>query len=771
MPIWRRGRSQTVGCNGNQERLLGFMVEDVDLVALPDEISHVICVNPEKVEELLGMQLSILEMISNNANIELVLAELCYLSERMLPNSVASIMLFDESRKHLNVRSAPSIPVEGIHYLNGLEPGPKSGSCGTAVFTGKPVYVENIHSDYRWFKFRDFANQFDICSCWSMPIRATNETVIGSFALTSFEKRKPDYFHRSLLSTAAHLVAIIIERESQQQRLQLAGIAFENINEGVIVANAERRIIEVNQAFVDITGFTNEDVIEKNLMACFSVYEPQVLSEEFWFELETHGHWSGEVCSRSKSGDVVTQWLSAKCVYDESGSVTNYVSILTNISKLKQAEEKLRYLAHHDTLTDLPNRYYFKGHLDEALRLAEREGKRLGLLFLDLDNFKNVNDSLGHQIGDELLLCVARRLYKSVSRHDVIARHGGDEFLVLVEDFDDRAELTHVADRIQDSLRRPITIGGHEFSMSVSIGISLYPDNSQTCDSLLRNADVAMYKAKRNGRNQVAFYTRDLTETVKAKLSLERDLRKALNTQQLSLNYQPQFDASTGSMIGVEVLARWRHPKRGWIPPVEFIPIAEESGLIIELGCWITNTACRQAQIWRDMGFKDFQVAINLSPRQLMDDCAGKLETILRSTAFPSHLIEIEVTESLLMESGGKAMKQIFDIRDLGIGLAMDDFGTGHSSMSQLKHLPIQKLKIDRSFIREIPNNQNDAAITRSIIALGHALDLTVLAEGVESRQQLEFLKKEKCDAMQGYFLARPMSTEDFEAFLNRQRP
>ncbi len=758
-----------VGCTGDQKRWSWFMMEDKNSVALADEMSHVVCVNPEKVEELLGIQLSILEMIANNVNIELILAELCYLSERMLPNSVASIMLFDESRKHLNVRSAPSIPAEGVHYLNGLEPGPKSGSCGTAVFTGKPVYVENTHSDYRWFKFREFATQFNICSCWSMPIRATNETVIGSFALTSFENRKPDYFYQSLLSTAAHLVAIIIERETQQQRLQLAGIAFDNINEGVIVADAERRVIEVNQAFTEITGFANEDVIQKNLLEFLSVYQPQAFSEDFWFELETHGHWSGEVCHQRKSGDVVTQWLSAKCVYDENGLVTNYVSILTNISKLKQAEEKLRYLAHHDTLTDLPNRYYFQGHLDEALKLAEREGKRLGLLFLDLDNFKNVNDSLGHQIGDELLLCVARRLYKSLSRHDVIARHGGDEFLVLVENIEDRAELRHVADHIQDSLRRPIAVDGHEFSITVSIGISLYPDNSQTCDSLLRNADVAMYKAKRNGRNQVAFYTQDLTDTVKAKMALESDLRKALNTQQMSLNYQPQFDATTGTMIGVEVLARWRHPERGWIPPAEFIPIAEESGLIIELGCWITTTACRQAQIWRDMGFKDFQLAINLSPHQLADDCAGKLERILRSTGFPSRLIEFEVTESLLMESGGKAMKQIFDIRDLGIGLAMDDFGTGHSSMSQLKHLPIQKLKIDRSFIREIPNNQNDAAITRSIIALGHALDLTVLAEGVETRQQLEFLKQEQCDAIQGFFLARPMSTEDFEAFLYRQ--
>jgi PAS domain S-box-containing protein len=433
------------------------------------------CINPEKVEELLSMQLSILEMIAKDMKTEQVLDELCYLSEKMLPNSVASIMLFDETRSHLNVRSAPSIPVDGVRYLNGLQPGPKSGSCGTAVFTGKPVFVENTQSDYRWFQFREFADRFNICSCWSMPIRTSSETVIGSFALTSFENRTPDYFHRSLLDAGAHLVAIIIERETQQQRLQLASIAFENINEGIIVADADRRIIEVNQAFTEITGYRTEDVIFKDPMKFSSRLEPAEFYEKFWLELETQGHWSGEVRNQRKKGDIFTEWLSVKCVYDEHGELTNYVAIL------------------------------------------------------------------------------------SLRKHDVIARHGGDEFLVLVEDIEDPLELMHVTDHIRESLKKPIRITNHEFNISVSIGISTYPDNGLTRDSLLRNADVAMYEAKKNGRNRVAFYTRELTETVQAKVTLEGDLRKALNTKQISLNYQPQFSASSGALIGVEVLARWRH--------------------------------------------------------------------------------------------------------------------------------------------------------------------------------------------------------------------
>ncbi|MCU7846013.1 MAG: EAL domain-containing protein [Candidatus Thiodiazotropha sp. (ex Monitilora ramsayi)] len=727
------------------------------------------CIDPGQTEELLSMQLSILEMIANDMKTDRVLEELCYLSEAMLPNSVASIMLFDETRHHLNVRTAPSIPAEGIAYLDGLKPGPKSGSCGTAVFTGEPVFVENTLTDYRWHQFRDFSKLFNINACWSMPIRSSNETTIGSFALTSFENRKPDYFHRCLLDTSAHLVAIILEREDHQQRLQLASIAFENINEGIIVTDADRRIIEVNQAFTDITGYQLEDVIFRNPRVLSSGLESPEFYHKFWHDLETYGHWSGEIRNRRKNGEVFTEWLSVKCVYDDNGEVANYVSILTDISQLKEAEEKLRHLAHHDTLTNLPNRLYFQDRLDQALSHASRMEKRLGLLFLDLDNFKNVNDSLGHQVGDELLQRVSEQLYKSLRKHDVIARHGGDEFLVLIEDIEDPLELRHIADHIQENLRHPVHVNNIEFNISASIGISIYPDNGTTRDSLLRNADAAMYEAKKNGRNRVAFYTPELTDTVQARVSLEGDFRRALNTKQFTLNYQPQFNASNGELIGAEVLVRWHHPQRGLIPPSEFIPIAEETGLINELGCWITTTACHQAQAWREKGLKEFQLAINLSPHQLSDSCAFKLARILDTTGFPAHLLEFEITESLLMESGCKAIQQLFSIKELGIGLSMDDFGTGHSSMSQLKHLPIQKLKIDRSFIRDIPGDPNDVAITRSIIALGHALELKVLAEGVETEEQMEFLKREKCDALQGYYLGRPITAEGFEAILNNQ--
>ncbi|MCU7810513.1 MAG: EAL domain-containing protein, partial [Candidatus Thiodiazotropha sp. (ex Notomyrtea botanica)] len=482
----------------------------------------------------------------------------------------------------------------------------------------------------------------------------------------------------------------------------------------------------------------------------------------------TLGQWSGEIRNRRKNGEVFTEWLSVKCVYDKNGVITNYVSIVTDISQLKEAEEKLRHLAHHDTLTDLPNRLFFQDRLDQALSHAARSGKRLGLLFLDLDNFKNVNDSLGHMVGDKLLNKVADRLPKSLRRHDVVARHGGDEFLVMIEDTEGPLELRHIADKIQESLRATLCIDGIEFNVSASIGISLFPENGQDRETLLRNADVAMYEAKRNGRNRVAFYTSELTDTVQARVSLEGDMRKALVNHEFILNYQPQFDTYTGLLIGAEVLVRWQHPVRGLIPPCEFISIAEETGLINELGCWITETACAQAEAWRKSGLQEFTLAINLSPHQLTDGCTCKLKRMLDHTGFPARLLELEITESLLMESGCKAIEQLFDIKKMGVGLSMDDFGTGHSSMSQLKHLPIQKLKIDRSFIRDIPDDPNDAAITRSIIALGHAMDLKVLAEGVETEKQRDFLKKENCDALQGYYLGRPVTADVFETLLKK---
>jgi diguanylate cyclase (GGDEF)-like protein/PAS domain S-box-containing protein len=725
-------------------------------------------IDQSQTEELLSMQLSILELVAKNMQTGLVLEELCYLSEAMLPNSIASIMMFDETREYLNVHTAPSIPAEGVVHLDKLKPGPRSGSCGTAVYTGDPVFVGNVQTDYRWRDFREFVESFNIHSCWSVPIKSSKGTTIGSFALTSFEKQMPSFFHRCLLDTGAHLVAITLERKNQQQRLQLASIALENVSEGIIVTDADRRIIEVNQAFTDITGYKLEDVEFKNPRILSSGLESSEFYTKFWRDLETNGQWSGEIRNRRKNGEAFTEWLSVKCIYDNNGVISNYVSILTDISQLKEAEEKLRHLAHHDPLTNLPNRLYFQDRMDQALSHAGRLDKRLGLLFLDLDNFKDVNDSLGHQVGDRLLKAVSERLLHSLRKHDVIARQGGDEFLVLIEDVEEPLELRHIADHIQANLKKPIRVLNHDFNVSISIGISIYPDNGLDRDELLRNADSAMYEAKKRGRNRVAFYTPELTDTVQARVTLEEDLRKALNTEQLTLNYQPQFDAHSGRLTGAEALVRWQHPERGMIPPSEFIPIAEETGLISELGCWITTTACHQAQAWREKGLKDFELAINLSPHQLSGDCPLKLAQILDSTGFPAKLLELEITESLLMESGGKAIERLSMIKGLGIGLAMDDFGTGHSSMSQLKNLPIQKLKIDRSFISDIPRSSNDVAITRSIIAIGHALELKVTAEGVETEEQMEFLKSEKCDALQGYHLGRPVSAEKFEKILQK---
>ncbi|MCG8050501.1 MAG: EAL domain-containing protein [Candidatus Thiodiazotropha endolucinida] len=730
------------------------------------DFSESTSINISQFDDLLDMQLSILEMISCNSNTDDVLERLCILTESRLPNSVASIMLYDDSGHHLNVRAAPSVPSEGISYLDGLIPGPQAGSCGTAVYTGKPVFVEDTLNDYRWKFLKGFAELFKISSCWSFPITTTNNNIIGSFALSSFENRKPDTYHQSLLKTGAHLVSILVEREKHQQRLQLSNIAFEHINEGIVITDEDRRIIEVNQAFTEMTGYTLDAVYSQNPQLLSSGLEPPEFHQKLWHELKEKGVWSGETKSRRKSGEVYSQWLTVKCVYNLEKDISHYVFILNDISKLKEAEDDLRYLAHHDTLTNLPNRLYFQDRLSQAISRAKRLKKKFGLLFIDIDNFKNINDSLGHQVGDRLLQLVSERLYNSLRKHDVIARLGGDEFIVLIENTDKPVELRHIADKIKTNFKYPIRVRSHDFQITASIGISIYPENGQSSDELLRTADSAMYEAKNSGRNRVAFYTPELTDTIQQRVIFEADLRKALELSQIYLNYQPQYNALTGELIGAEVLVRWEHPKNGMIPPSVFIPIAEDTGFICELGLWITSSACQQAQIWRKKGLKEFKLAINLSPHQLTDNSAYTFKQALYKTDFPPDLLDFEITESLLMESGCNAIEQLFKIREIGIGLALDDFGTGHSSMSQLKHLPIQKLKIDKSFVRDIPQDKNDVAITRSIIALGHALDLKVLAEGVETKEQVDFLRDEHCDELQGYFTGKPVSASDFEKIL-----
>ena len=719
-------------------------------------------------EQLLQLQRDVLEMVAFDCATGEILDQLCLLSEAMLPNSVCSIMLFDETRSHLNVRSAPSIPADGIAALNGLQPGPQAGSCGTAVYTSAPVYVENVLTDYRWHNLLDIAERFNLRACWSVPIKAAGGQIQGSFALTSFESRQPSPFHKRLLDTGSYLAGLVLEREQQAHRLLTANIAFEHMQEGVMVTDADQRIIQANAAFEHITGYSIEEAVGQTPRLLNSGRQAPDFYRSFYRSLEEKGEWRGEIWNRRKSGEVYPQWLSVRAVYEDDGRLSAYVSVFADITDVKKSEHQLWQLAHHDALCNLPNRLLLDARLDHAMQRAHRVSSKLAVLFIDLDRFKNINDSMGHHVGDELLKDIARRLQSAVHEDDTVARLGGDEFVVLLEDIQDANTARRIANRIIGRLSEPLTLREKSLVVTASIGISLYPDDGLDTESLLKHADAAMYQAKTLGRDRFAFYAPTLTHEIQQRLELEHDLRNALTNKEFSLHYQPQFASADGSLVTVEALLRWKHPRRGMVPPNDFIPIAEETGLIGELGCWVTETACRQVMQWRSESFPPFRLAVNLSPYQLRGQCTEALMDIFERTGFPPEWFEFEVTETLLVEEGGFALQQLTEMRErLGMNIAMDDFGTGHSSLGQLKFLPIGKLKIDRSFISDLPDDANDAAIVKAIILMAHTLGLQVVAEGVETQEQHRFLCHSGCDHLQGYFYARPMPAEKISLLLN----
>ncbi len=721
-----------------------------------------------QLEELFRLQRHALEMIAAGGAAGDILDQLCRMSEALLPNAVASVMLLDDERTSLRVRAAPSIPASAIEALNGLKPGPDAGSCGNAVYRNEPVYVERILGDPRWAGLLDIAERFKLQACWSAPIRAALDVVVGSFALTSFECRAPNPFHRRLLETGSYLAGIVLEREYHERRLHAASVAFDHMREAVMVTDARHCIVQVNRAFELITGYSAQEAIGRSPRILNSGRQHAAFYREFYRTLQETGEWRGEIWNRRKKGDVYPQWLSVKAIRDADGTLNSHVSVFADISDTKRSERELWHLAHHDALSDLPNRLLLSARLEQAIRHASRYSSMLALLFIDLDHFKNINDSLGHQAGDELLRIVSERLQGSVQQGDTVARLGGDEFVVLLEDIADPADAQGVAERVLAHLSQPVTLCGKSLVVTASIGISIHPGDARDPDSLLQHADVAMYRAKELGRNHLAFYAPRLTKDVRQRVELEHDLRGALANREFLLHYQPQFAAEDGSLVAVEALLRWRHPRRGMVPPSAFIPVAEETGLIHDIGCWVTETACRQAQVWQAGGHQGFTLAVNLSPFQLRADCASQLLAVLQRTGLRPDCLEFEITESLLVEDGGYALQQLAEIREqVGMKIAMDDFGTGHSSLSQLKRLPISKLKIDRSFIGDLPDDNHSSAIVNAIVLMAHALGLRVVAEGVETAAQRRWLSDAGCDFLQGYLLGKPVTAQEITRSLD----
>lgn len=560
----------------------------------------------------------------------------------------------------------------------------------------------------------------------------------------------------------------ITERKRNEEALRLSAKVFEHSGEAIMITDAENRIVSVNAAFSRLTGYTLDEIRGENPRILAAQCTPPETYRAIWMALNSTGYWHGEIWDRTKDGHVYPKWVSISLLRNAAGAVTHHVASFIDVSERKAAEEHISRLAHHDPLTGLFNRFSLQQRLEQAIVTAEREDDEVVVMLIDMDRFKSINDTLGHQAGDALLIEVAQRLRASVRESDIVARLGGDEFVVVLTGVGSgMATGAAVASKIRNLLGQPYTFKDKQLHSTPSIGLSIFPSDGENSELLLKHADLAMYAAKARGKNAFQFFSPAMNDGATERMQIEQELRVALKRGEFLLHYQPQICAADGSLIGLEALVRWQHPQKGMISPLKFIPVAEEIGLIEVLGAWVLNEACRQFAAWKAIGVNARRIAVNLSAHQLR---SPNLVELVRATLARHGIrageLEMEVTESVAMDDPQKAVGQLTALRALGVELAIDDFGTGYSSLAYLKLLPIQTLKLDRAFVKDIETDENDATISLATIALAHSLGLKVVAEGVETESQRQFLAGNSCDILQGYFFSKPLPPEDLLAYL-----
>lgn len=568
------------------------------------------------------------------------------------------------------------------------------------------------------------------------------------------------------------VVEDVTERKRLEDHMRLAATVFENSGDGLFVTDDHCNIVHVNPAFTEITGFEPEDVLGKTPKVLSSGRHGPDFYERMWESLRTAGKWQGEIWDRRKSGEMFAGWQNIAAVRNSLGEITNYVAVISDITSRKQVEERLSYQANHDPLTRLPNRTLFHERLSRAVARAHRNQSLVALLFIDLDKFKQVNDTLGHLAGDMLLQQVAERLTGATRQGDTVARLAGDEFTVILEDVQDPRDAAVVAHKILHMLVEAFDLAGHEAHISSSIGVALYPVDAGDAQTLIKLADAAMYRAKHLGRNGCQFHSEAVNAQAFERLALENALRLALDRGEFAVHYQPIFDFHSGRVVAVEALLRWRHPEVGMVVPGQFIALADETGLILPIGRWVLATACAQAKRWRDSGFPDLELHINLSGRQLREpDLVEDIAQALEATGLPPAALVLEVPEASVVDKGHDPGAIFARFTALGLGLAIDEFGSGYSSFAFLRRLPANALKMAQGFVRNVANSTDDSEIVTAIVAVARGLHMSVVAPGVETAEQLAFLASFGCDRVQGFLLARPMPAEEMEVVLHRREP
>ena len=581
-----------------------------------------------------------------------------------------------------------------------------------------------------------------------------------TWSLTRTSTGEPDYF--------IEVIEDITERKEATERLRLFARIFDTINEGVAVTDASNNIMLVNPAFSTITGYSATEAIGKNPRILHSGLMDKMFYDKMWQSIKKTGRWQGEITDRRKNGETYVEWLSISTMKDERGEFSHHIAVVSDISERKAAEERMVYIAQHDFLTGLPNRMMLHDRLTQAIAHAEREQRKVAVMFLDLDRFKAINDTLGHLVGDKLLQLVAGRISSVARTSDTVSRLGGDEFAIMLPYIENTDDIAMIALKLLASIAGPYVVDGNEIEVTTSIGISVFPEDGIDSESLIAHADAAMYQAKGNGRNNYQFFTREMNRRTLERILIKNKLSHALERNELFLLYQPQVDLQSGLIIGAEALVRWDNPQYGKVLPAQFIPIAEENGLIPPIGEWVLREACRQNQEWRKLGLTKITMAVNLSSVQFRQKNLGEIiKAILHESGLAPSGLELEITEGVVMQDAEAAILLLEDMKAMGLKLSVDDFGTGYSSLSYLKRFPIDKFKIDQSFVCDLTTDTDDAVIVSTIISMAHSLKLKVIAEGVETAEQLAFLKQQGCDEIQGYYFSQPVSAEEFTKLLS----